>query len=1123
MSGAALAPQKHRAPSAVRRRRWLALVATVLAAGAGPLGAAVWSLSGSLDAHDPSIIRENGTWWCFATGTGLPVKSSTDGLAWTQRTALFAAELPWWRTYSPNMGPNDVWAPDVHRFGARTWCYYCVSAFGTNNSAIGLTSCSSLAAGDWRDDGVVISSRSGTDAFNAIDPSLVVDAAGNPWLVFGSYFDGLHVVALDPGTMKPTGAIFSIAVRTNGIEGANIVYANGYYHLFASIDRCCLGVNSTYKIAYGRSTSVTGPYLDKSGTPMAGGGGTVLTAGDTRWIGPGGQSVIQNGGPWVIVYHAYDANNNGNPTLQISDLFWDSAGWPTLTGPGWLVTTVAGQAGAAGSADGTASAARFNNPADVAADGAGNVFVADTDNHTIRKVVAATGATTTVAGSAGVSGSADGSGGAARFNHPSGVALDASGNIWVADTDNNTVRKITAAGAVSTIAGTAGVSGSADGTGTAATFHAPSGIAVDASGNIYVADTLNDTVRKITAAGAVSTVAGTAGVSGSADGSGAAARFTGPQGLALDGAGNLYVADAGNHTIRRIALAGGVVTTVAGFAGASGLADGSGSQARFNGPTGLALDSSGNLYVADTDNDTVREVTAAGAVVTLAGQPGTTGSSDAADGASRLNLPTGVAADGAGNVYVADTSNDTVRLLAVGVVPTIMAQPQNQTVTAGASVQFSVTASGRPAPAYQWSFNGAAISGATASSYSIASAQAANAGNYAVTVTNGAGSVTSSTATLTVNAAASPPPSSGGGGGGGGGGAIPAWFAAGLALVGAARWLRPGAKTRAVLACCLLFAALSRAAPAASGPEAAALLARLGRRDALVHDPSTIVKCKDEYWVFATGRGVSPWHSPDLSHWEPGPAVFPQPPAWITRVVPTQKGFFWAPDVLWQDGRYLLYYAISAFGKRTSAIALATNPTLDPADPAYHWTDRGIVIQTSERDDFNAIDPSIFRDPDGKLWLAFGSFWSGIKLIELDPATGLRLAPDSPIHPLAWHQSIEAACLCRHGDFYYLFVNWGRCCRGVESTYEVRVGRSAKITGPYLDRDGRDLLHDGGSVFLAKDGPFIGPGHVGILTEGGRSWVSVHFYDGTRDGAPTLAIRPLTWSADGWPVAGENP
>ena len=281
---------------------------------------------------DPTIIKEGATWWVFSTGTGLPVKYSSDGLSWIQGTQIFASELPWWRTYAPTMGYLDVWAPKIpHKFSGRFWCYYCVSEFGTNNSAIGLTSCSSIALGDWRDDGLVVSSESGAQTYNALDPDLSIDASGNPWLVFGSYFDGIHVVRIDPATMKPTGTVASIAARPNGIEGTNIVYNAGYYYLFASIDQCCQGVNSTYKIAFGRSGAITGPYVDQGGVPMLSGGGTVLDASGTRWKGPGGESVYFDGSGWIIAFHAYDALNNGNPTLMISDLYWDSGGWPTFT------------------------------------------------------------------------------------------------------------------------------------------------------------------------------------------------------------------------------------------------------------------------------------------------------------------------------------------------------------------------------------------------------------------------------------------------------------------------------------------------------------------------------------------------------------------------------------------------------------------------------------------------------------------------------------------------------------------------------------------------------------------------------------------------------------------------
>jgi hypothetical protein len=258
-----------------------------------------------------------------------------------------------------------------------------------------------------------------------------------------------------------------------------------------------------------------------------------------------------------------------------------------------VVTKLAGTADLPGSMDGMGAVSRFNNPLGVAVDGAGNVFVADNGNDTIRKITPG-GVVTTLAGTAGSSGSADGTGAAARFNKPFGVAVDGAGNVFVADYYNNTIRKITPSGVVTTLAGSAGLSGSADGTGAVARFN-PLGVAVDGAGNVFVADTSNNTIRKITPAGVVTTLAGTAGSSGSADGTGAAARFYGPMGVAVDGAGNVFVAD-NYDTIRKITPAG-VVTTLAGTAGWNGSADGTGPPPLQRGPkawrwTGRATSSS---------------------------------------------------------------------------------------------------------------------------------------------------------------------------------------------------------------------------------------------------------------------------------------------------------------------------------------------------------------------------------------------------------------------------------------------------------------------------------------------------------------------------------------------------
>ncbi|HUP60473.1 MAG TPA: NHL repeat-containing protein [Thermoanaerobaculia bacterium] len=316
--------------------------------------------------------------------------------------------------------------------------------------------------------------------------------------------------------------------------------------------------------------------------------------------------------------------------------------------PGNTATTLAGDAQNCGSADGMGFAAQFLFPTGVATDSSSNVYVAD--NNTIRKITP-TGAVTTLAGLAAAFGSADGTGTAARFDDPRGVAIDSGGNVYVADTRNYTIRKITPAGAVTTMAGLAGIHGSADGTGSAASFRSPIGVATDSSGNVYVSET--SAIRKITPAGAVTTLAGDPANQGFADGTGSAARFFWPSGVAIDGGGNVYVADKDNHAIRKVTTTG-AVTTLAGDPGNQGSADGTGSAARFAYPHGVATDSSGNLYVADTRNNTIRKITPAGQVTTLAGLAGIGGNADGTGSAAQFGFPTGVATDTNGNIYVAD-------------------------------------------------------------------------------------------------------------------------------------------------------------------------------------------------------------------------------------------------------------------------------------------------------------------------------------------------------------------------------------------------------------------------------------------------------------------------------------
>lgn len=283
-----------------------------------------WPLTGNLGTHDPTLINENGTWWQFQTGAGIYGKVSRNGgLQWDPLPSVLPNGLSWWKTYVPGQVGIDVWAPDVKVYNGRTYLYYSVSTFGSKVSLIGLLSASSIATGDWRDDGLVIRTTASND-YNAIDPDLVLDANGAPWLSFGSWNSGIKLTRLG-SNMKPTGSLYSIASRSGGIEAPTIVLRNGYYYLLVSTGTCCQGVNSTYQIRYGRSTSITGPYVDKSGVNMMNGGGSLLDGGNDRWRGPGGQDVA---GTSVIVRHAYDAQNNGNATLLISNLNWDADGWP---------------------------------------------------------------------------------------------------------------------------------------------------------------------------------------------------------------------------------------------------------------------------------------------------------------------------------------------------------------------------------------------------------------------------------------------------------------------------------------------------------------------------------------------------------------------------------------------------------------------------------------------------------------------------------------------------------------------------------------------------------------------------------------------------------------------------
>jgi sugar lactone lactonase YvrE len=448
--------------------------------------------------------------------------------------------------------------------------------------------------------------------------------------------------------------------------------------------------------------------------------------------------------------------------------------------PGGVVTTVAGFGPAFGNADGVGSAARFFYPEGVAADGAGNIYVADMANHAVRKITPG-GVVTTLARWV-PSPEEAGPPGTVHMVECAAVAVDTGGNVYVADTAEHTVRKITPSGVVTTLAGLAGANGYVDATGTAARFVYPCSVAVDADGNVYVADieanhlyATGRTVRRITPVGEVTTLAKLYNPPG------IITHLPVPLGIAIGAGGDIYAADSYSSIIWRITPAG-TATIFAGVPAYEGgnSVDGPITAARFSLPTGLAADAAGNLYL--TDYYAIRRISPDGLVTTLAGVSRLYGSADGVGSAARFNGPTDIAVDIAGRLYVADTDSHTIRMGVAASAPVILTQPQSQAVSVGTNVQFSVTASGSPEPTLQWFRNGSAISGATGSTLTLAGVQSLDAGDYTVTVSNALGSVTSSKATLTVNAAAAVTSSAAGGGG-----VMEAWFIVGLVLLATAR------------------------------------------------------------------------------------------------------------------------------------------------------------------------------------------------------------------------------------------------------------------------------------------------------------------------------------------------
>ena len=307
-----------------------------------------------------------------------------------------------------------------------------------------------------------------------------------------------------------------------------------------------------------------------------------------------------------------------------------------------------------------------------------------------------------------------------------------------------------------------------------------------------------------------------------------------------------------------------------------------------------------------------------------------------------------------------------------------------------------------------------------------------------------------------------------------------------------------------------------------------------------VHDP-VMIQQNDRYYIFCTGRGISVFSSPDMINWRKEKPVFADPPQWAVDSVKGFRGHIWAPDISFYNGEYYLYYSVSAFGKNTSCIGLATNKTLDPNDPEFKWVDHGKIIQSIPgKTNWNAIDPNLIVDKKGTPYLAFGSFWDGIKLVKLSKdaqsvdedlnkiptiasrktKSGMENPPAIDNNPVdAGGNAIEAPFIFKKGKYYYLFVSIDYCCKGAESTYKMMVGRSKKIPGPYLDAEGKPLEFGGGTLLLKGDENWYGVGHNSTYTFNGKDYLVFHGYDASDRGRSKLIIKELGWDKKGWPFA----
>lgn len=301
-----------------------------------------------------------------------------------------------------------------------------------------------------------------------------------------------------------------------------------------------------------------------------------------------------------------------------------------------------------------------------------------------------------------------------------------------------------------------------------------------------------------------------------------------------------------------------------------------------------------------------------------------------------------------------------------------------------------------------------------------------------------------------------------------------------------------------------------------------------------VHDP-VMAREGSKYYVFSTGPGITFYSSTNMKDWKPEGRVFEGQPAWARSVAPSFDGHIWAPDIHHHNGKYYLYYSVSGFGKMTSGIGVTVNKTLDPQSPDYKWVDQGLLLQSVPgRDLWNAIDPNIVMDDQGVAWMSFGSFWAGLKLVKLDAShtklaepqewktIAARARPAFTPDDMAGPAEIEAPFIFKKHGYYYLFASWGLCCGKEKSTYHVVVGRSRSVTGPYLDKEGKDMVNGGGSLVIGGDKDWVALGHNGAYTFDGKDYLVAHAYETADRFMQKLKVLEMTWDREGWPVVDQR-